>query len=43
MMAERMGVAKSTYLRVKKGDAAAAMGAYAMALFVLGFGGALGI
>ena len=42
MMAERMGVAKSTYLRVEKGDAAVAMGAYAMALFVLGFGGALG-
>jgi transcriptional regulator with XRE-family HTH domain len=41
MMAERMGVSKNTYRRVEKGDAAAAMGAYAMALFVLGFGGAL--
>ena len=42
MMAERIGVAKSTYARLEKGDPAVAMGAYAMALFVLGFGGALG-
>lgn len=42
MMAERVGVAKSTYSRIEKGDAAVAMGAYAMALFVLGFGEALG-
>ncbi len=42
MMAERIGVAKSTYARIEKGDPAVAMGAYAMALFVLGFGGALG-
>jgi transcriptional regulator with XRE-family HTH domain len=42
MMAERIGVAKSTYARMEKGDAAVAMGAYAMALFVLGFGEALG-
>lgn len=42
MMAERIGVAKSTYARVEKGDPAVAMGAYAMALFVLGFGEALG-
>jgi transcriptional regulator with XRE-family HTH domain len=42
MMGERMGVAPNTYRRLEKGDAAAAMGAYAMALFVLGFGGALG-
>jgi transcriptional regulator with XRE-family HTH domain len=42
MMAERLGVAKSTYLRVEKGDPTVAMGVYAMALFVLGFGGALG-
>jgi DNA-binding XRE family transcriptional regulator len=41
MMAERVGVAKSTYTRIEKGDAAVAMGAYAMALFVLGFGDAL--
>jgi len=38
MMAERVGVAKSTYARIEKGDPAVAMGAYAMALFVLGFG-----
>ena len=37
MMAERMCVAKSTYLRVEKGDPTVSMGVYAMALFVLGF------
>ena len=42
MMAERVGVAKSTYTRIEKGDPAVAMGAYAMVLFVLGFGEALG-
>ncbi|MCF7733652.1 MAG: helix-turn-helix domain-containing protein [Akkermansiaceae bacterium] len=42
MMAERVGVAKSTYVRLEKGDPAVAMGAYAMALLVLGFGEALG-
>src|ERR1700689_2786144 len=42
MMAERMGVAPNTYRRVEKGDPTVAMGAYAMALFVLGFGSALG-
>jgi DNA-binding XRE family transcriptional regulator len=42
MMAERLGVAKSTYLRVEKGDPTVSMGVYAMALFVLGFGDALG-
>lgn len=42
MMAERTGLAKSTYARVEKGDATVALGAYAMALFVLGFGEALG-
>jgi hypothetical protein len=42
MMAERIGVAKSTYARMEKGDASVGMGAYAMALFVLGFGDALG-
>jgi Predicted transcriptional regulators len=42
MMAERLGVAKSTYLRVEKGDPTVSMGMYAMALFVLGFGDALG-
>ncbi len=42
MMVERMGVATNTYRRVEKGDPTVAMGAYAMALFVLGFGSALG-
>ena len=41
MMAERLGVARSTYLRVEKGDPSVAMGVYAMALFVLGLGDAL--
>jgi len=36
MMAERIGVAKSTYLRVEKGDPTVSMGIYAMVLFVLG-------
>ncbi len=42
MMVERMGVATNTYRRVEKGDPTVAMGAYAMALFVLGLGSALG-
>ena len=42
MMAERIGLAKSTYARIEQGDPAVSMGAYAMALFVLGFGEALG-
>ena len=41
-MAERLGVAKSTYIKVEKGDPSVAMGTYAMALFVLGLGDALG-
>ena len=41
MMAERIGVAPSTYARMEKGDASVGFGAYAMALFVLGFGNAL--
>jgi DNA-binding XRE family transcriptional regulator len=42
MMSERLGVAKSTYVRVEKGDPTVSMGMYAMALFVLGLGDALG-
>lgn len=42
MMVERMGVSTNTYRRVEKGDPSVAMGAYAMALFVLGFGNLLG-
>lgn len=37
MMAERVGVAKATYLKVEKGDPTVSMGIYAMTLFVLGF------
>lgn len=37
MMAERVGVAQSTYLRAEKGDPKVAFGVYAMVLFVLGF------
>jgi len=39
MMVERIGVAKSTYQRVAKGDPAVSLGVYAMCLFVLGFDG----
>jgi DNA-binding XRE family transcriptional regulator len=42
MMAERIGAAKSTYLKVERGDPAVSMGIYAMALFVLGFGDVIG-
>ena len=42
MMAERLGVAKSTYLKVEKGDPTVALGTYAMAFFVLGFADVLG-
>jgi DNA-binding XRE family transcriptional regulator len=42
MMAERIGSAKSTYLKVEKGDPSVSMGVYAMELFVLGFGDAIG-
>lgn len=41
MMAERLGVAKSTYLKIEKGEPTVAMGAYAMTFFVLGFDEAL--
>jgi DNA-binding XRE family transcriptional regulator len=42
MMAERLGVAKSTYLKIEKGDPTVALGTYAMTFFVLGFGDVLG-
>ena len=42
MMVERMGVSTNTYRGVEHGDPTVTMGAYAMALFVLGFGTALG-
>jgi DNA-binding XRE family transcriptional regulator len=41
MMAERTGVARTTYLKLEKGDPSVSLGAYAMALFVLGFEDAL--
>ena len=41
-MVERVGVAKSTYLRIEKGDPTVSLGAYAMTFFALGFGTALG-
>ena len=37
MLAERVGVSRSTYMKVEKGDPKVSMGVYAMALFVLGF------
>lgn len=42
MMAERVGVAKATYLKIERGDPSESMGACAMALFVLGFPEVLG-
>jgi DNA-binding XRE family transcriptional regulator len=42
MMAERIGVAKSTYLKVEKGDPTVALGTYAMTFFVRGFADILG-
>jgi transcriptional regulator with XRE-family HTH domain len=42
MMAERVGVAKSTYLKVEKGDPTVALGTYAMTFFVLGLSEVLG-
>ena len=42
MMAERIGSAKTTYLKVEKGDPSVSMGVYAMALFVLGLGDGIG-
>lgn len=40
MMAERLGVAETTYLRAEHGDPKVSMGVYAMAVYVLGFGDA---
>lgn len=42
MMAERIGVAKSTYLKLENGDPTVSLGTYAMTFFVLGFGESLG-
>lgn len=38
MMAERIGIHRSTYSKIEKGDPMVGLGAYATTLFVLGFG-----
>ena len=42
MTAERIGIHRSTYGKLEKGDPMVGLGAYAAALFVLGFGTPLG-
>ncbi|MER2264619.1 helix-turn-helix domain-containing protein [Methylobacterium oxalidis] len=42
MMMERTGLSKATYARVEAGEPTVSVGAYAMALFALGLGPALG-
>lgn len=42
MMAERIGIHRSTYSKMEKGEPMVGVGAYATALFVLGFGTPLG-
>ena len=38
MMCERVGISRSTWQRMEKGDATVSLGAYVQALFVLGLG-----
>lgn len=38
MLAERIGIHRSTYSKMEKGDPLVGWGAYATALFILGFG-----
>ncbi len=38
MMAERIGVSRTTYIKVERGDPTTALASYAMAVFVLGLG-----
>ena len=38
MMAQRIRVHRSTYSKIEKGDPMVGLGAYATALFILGFG-----
>lgn len=38
MMAQRIGIHRSTYSKMEKGDPMVGLGAYAIALFALGFG-----
>lgn len=42
MMAQRIGIHRSTYSKMEKGDPMVGLGAYASALFCLGFGTPLG-
>ena len=42
MMAERVGIHRSTYSKIEKGDPMVGLGAYATVLFILGFGTPLG-
>ena len=42
VVAERLRVSRATYTRIEKGDPSVALGAYAQALFVLGFGAIFG-
>ncbi|MCX6990404.1 MAG: helix-turn-helix domain-containing protein [Chlamydiae bacterium] len=42
MMAQRIGIHRSTYSKIEKGDPMVGLGAYAAALFSLGFGAPLG-
>lgn len=38
MMAQRIGMHRTTYSKIEKGDSMVGLGAYAATLFVLGFG-----
>ena len=40
-MASRVGVSENTYAKIERGSATVNLGAYAMALHVLGFGAVL--
>jgi hypothetical protein len=42
MMGERTGISAATYQRLERGDPTVSLGAYAMALFALGFEDVLG-
>ncbi len=42
MMAQRIGIHRSTYIKMEKGNPMVGLGAYAVALFSLGFGTPLG-
>lgn len=41
-MAERIGIHRSTYSKIEKGDPMVGLGAYASTLYILGFGTPLG-